>query len=195
MTWVWVVVAAFSVLNAIHIGAIATLGPAIAEDTVGKAGWGWSQFAEAAGTLTMSLVMLRWRPRFPLRVGMMSLCALTAPILALGVDPELALLIALFFLAGCGLEVFGIGWVTAMHEPVPQRLMSRMFSYDALGSFVAIPVGAVALGPLAVTFGAERVLVVAAAVYALVALSTLLSRSVRDLERATSAAGKTPASS
>ena len=56
---------------------------------------------------------------------MICLCALTAPILALGLDPEILLLIPLFFIAGCGLEVFGIGWVTAMHEHVPQRLMSR----------------------------------------------------------------------
>lgn len=133
----------------------------------------------------MTLVMFRWRPRYPIRVGMICLTALAAPILMLGLDPQVLPLIVLFFVAGCGMEVFGIGWVTAMHEHVPQRLMSRLFSYDALGSFVAIPIGAVIFGPLATAFGAEEVMVWAGIVYVVVALSTLLSRSVRDLRRAT----------
>jgi MFS family permease len=195
MTWVWVVVTAFGVLNAIHAGAIFTLGPAIAVDTVGKAGWGWCLSAEAVGTLAMSLVMLHWHPRFPIRVGMIGMCALTGPIFALGIDPELGMLIVLFFLAGVGMEVFGIGWVTAIHEHVPQRLMSRVFSYDMLGSIVAIPVGAVVFGPLAEAFGTERVLVVAGVVFLLVALSTLLSRSVRGLERVGHSLDETPARS
>lgn len=37
LTWVWVVVLAFGVLNAIHAGAWFTLGPVIAQDTIGRA--------------------------------------------------------------------------------------------------------------------------------------------------------------
>ena len=63
-------------------------------------------------------------------------------------------------------------------------MLSRAYSYDALGSFVAIPVGQLTFGPLAAAFGTRDVLVVAGVLYAAIALATLLSRSVRRLERA-----------
>jgi MFS family permease len=54
-------------------------------------------------------------------------------------------------------------------------------SYDALGSFVAMPLGSVAFGLLADRFDPEVVLVVSGIVYAALALGTLASRSVRNL--------------
>ena len=40
-TWVWLIVVAFGVLNAVHMGAIAVLGPVIAKASpVGEQGWG-----------------------------------------------------------------------------------------------------------------------------------------------------------
>ena len=50
-TWLWVVVLAFGFLNAIHIGALFTLGPAVAKDTIGEQGWGLVLSAEALGLL------------------------------------------------------------------------------------------------------------------------------------------------
>ncbi|MBA3310576.1 MAG: MFS transporter [Nocardioidaceae bacterium] len=183
LTWVWVVVAAFGLLNAIHAGAWFTLGPAIARDTIGEAAWGWVLSAEATGLLLMTLVMMRWRLRYPIRAGMLGVTALGAPILVLGIDPAIAPLLILAFVAGCGTEVFGIGWQTALHEHIPGGLQSRVASYDALGSFVAIPIGTLAFGPLAAVFGSQDVLVVSGVVYIAIALLTLLSRSVRDLGR------------
>ncbi len=46
-TWLWIVVLAFSVLNAIHIGAWFTLGPAVARRTIGEQGWGLVLSAES----------------------------------------------------------------------------------------------------------------------------------------------------
>ncbi len=184
LTWVWVVVAAFGVLNAIQVGALSTLGPVIATESLGKAQWGWILSAFAAGTLAMTVVLLWWRLDRPVLAGMLGMTLVAAPILMLGVHPAVVPLLLLFFVAGAGEEVFSIGWQTAYHEHVPAHLLARVASYDALGSFVAIPVGAVVFGPLAEAFGARDVLVVAAVVYLVVALSTLLSASVRNLRRA-----------
>ena len=46
-TWLWVVVVAFALLNAIHIGAWFTLGPAVAKRTIGEQGWGLVLSAES----------------------------------------------------------------------------------------------------------------------------------------------------
>ncbi|MGH3448382.1 MAG: MFS transporter [Nocardioidaceae bacterium] len=184
LTWVWVVVAAFGALNAIHAGAWFTLGPAVAKGSIGESGWGYVLSAEAAGMLVMTIAMMRWRLRYPVRAGMLGMGALALPLLALGLHPSTVLLILLAFVAGCGEEVFGIGWQTAYHEHIPGHLLSRIASYDALGSFVAIPLGQLAFGPLAAVFGARDVLVVSGIGYVAIVLATLTSRSVRNLEHA-----------
>jgi hypothetical protein len=183
LTWVWVVVLAFSLLNVIQVGALFTLGPLVAVESLGKAQWGWAVSAESAGLLAMTLVMMRWQPRYPVRAGMLGISTLVLPILVLGLEPKTLPLVALMFVAGAGTEVFSIGWQTAYQEHVPNEILARVSSYDALGSFVAIPIGQLAYGPLAEMFGVQDVLVVSSVVYVLIALSTLLSKSVRNLAR------------
>jgi len=182
MTWVWVVVVAFGFLNAIQAGAWVTLGPALAQDTIGEAAWGWVLSAEAAGLILMTLVMLRWKLRYPVRAGMIGITALALPIMILGVSPTVLPLVVLAFVAGCGIEVFSIGWNTAIHQHVPNEVLSRVSAYDALGSFVAMPAGQIAFGPLAEVFGTRDVLVVSGVLYVVICALTLLSRSVRNLE-------------
>jgi MFS family permease len=192
LTWVWVVVVAFGLMNAIQVGAWNTLGPVIAVDTIGKVQWGWVLGAQAAGLLAMTLVMMHVQLRRPVRAGMIGISFMALPILVLGIEPTVLPLMTLAFVAGAGTEVFSIGWQTAYHEHVPNEILSRVSSYDALGSFIAIPIGQLSFGPLAAVFDVRAVLVVAAVVYILIALSTLASSSVRNLGRATEpAAGET----
>lgn len=185
-TWLWVIVVVFGVNNAIHVGVVGVIGPLIASTTpeLGEAGWGVVLGAEAAGTVVMTLVMLRLAQRHPLREGMIAVSLVAVPILALGLSPALVVLVLAFFVAGAAVEVFGVGWSTALHEHVPLPVLSRVSSYDALGSFVAIPVGTFAYGWLASRVDLTVLLVGSAVVYAAVALSALTSRSVRDLRRA-----------
>jgi MFS family permease len=116
-------------------------------------------------------------------VGMLGCALLSVPITLLGVAPHLVLLIVATFVAGAGIETFGIGWTLAMQENIEDRMMSRAFSYDALGSFVAMPVGQLLYGPLGEHFGSRDVLMWSGIAYAAIALLTLSSRSVRKLER------------
>lgn len=185
-TWLWVVVVVFGVNNAIHVGVIGVLGPLLASTTpgLGEAAWGMVLSAEAAGTVLMTLVMLRLAQRHPLREGMVAVSLVAVPILALGLSPQLVVLVVAFFVAGAAVEVFGVGWSTALHEHVPLSVLSRVSSYDALGSFVAIPIGTFVYGWLATTVDLTELLVGSAVLYAAVALSALTSRSVRDLRRA-----------
>ncbi len=131
----------------------------------------------------MTLVMLRVPLQRPLLLGMLGISLLGAPILLLGAYPHLAVLMVATFVAGAGTEVFSMGWNLAMQEHVPEEMLSRAYSYDALGSFVAIPVGQIAFGPLAVAFGFTDVLVVSGIAYVGICLLVLLSGSVRRLPR------------
>ena len=182
--WVWVVVAGFCLLNAIQSGAVGTLGPVIADDTFGRAGWGLVLAAESAGLAVGTVVMLRYRPQRPMVAGMVGMFGFVPVLFALGVQPHLALLIPFALLAGGGISVFGISWETALQQHIPADKLSRVFSYDALGSFVAIPIGQVVAGPLAESFGLRDVLTVGALLYAVVVALVLADRSVRALRRA-----------
>lgn len=183
-TWLWVVVLGFGFLNAIHAGAWFTLGPAVAEGTIGKQGWGYVLSAEAAGLLVMTVVMLRVPLRRPLLHGMLGCALMGVPIFALGAQPELAFLVVAAFVAGAGLEVFGMGWNLAMQEHIDEDQLSRAYSYDALGSFVAMPIGQLVYGPLGEVFGFAEVLQVSGVAYVAIALLVLVSPSVRKLPRA-----------
>ena len=182
-TWLWVVVLGFGFLNMIHNGALFVLGPVVAEDTIGRQGWGYVLSAEALGLLAMAVVLLRVPLKRPLFWGMLSIALLSVPMVMLGVEPHLVALVCAAFIAGAGLEVFSMGWNLAMQENIEDRMLSRAYSYDALGSFVAIPIGQLAWGPLGAAFGNSRVLVISGIAYAAICLLVLTSRSVRDLPR------------
>jgi MFS family permease len=182
-TWLWVVVAGFGVMNAIHAGAWFTLGPSIALDTFGARGWGLVLSAESVGLLVMTLVMLRVRLRRPLLAGMLGMLFFVGSLTVLGLAPHVVPLMVASFVAGAGMEVFGIGWSVALQENIDGSVLSRAASYDALGSFVAIPFGQMLFGPLGSAFGARPVIIAGAVVYGLTVLLVLSSRSVRDMRR------------
>ena len=185
-TWLWVVVLAFCALCALHQGGFFTLGPVLAKGSaIGEQGWGLILSAEAAGLLVTSLVMLRLRLERPLFWGMLGTALYGLPMIALGLDPHVATAVVAAFVAGAGIEVFSLGWNLAMQEHIPEHLLSRAFSYDALGSFAAVPLGQLAAGPLAEAFGIRPVILVAGLAVVAVALVTLSSSSVRDLRRHT----------
>ena len=184
--WLWMVVAAFCLICAVHQGGFFTLGPVLAKESeIGEGGWGLILSAEAAGLLLTTLVLLRVSLQRPLFWGMLGTALYAAPLIALGLDGHLATVMAAAFVAGAGIEVFGLGWNLAMQENIPDEMLSRAFSYDALGSFIAIPIGQLVAGPLALVFGIQNVILVAGILLVVIALLTLLSRSVRDLPRVT----------
>ncbi len=168
----------------IHNGALFTLGPVVAEDTIGRQAWGFVLSAEAAGLLVMAFVLLRYRLERPLLWGMLAIILNAAPMIMLGVDPVVVALVVAAFVGGMGIEVFSMGWALAMQENIDDDMLSRAYSYDMLGSFVAMPIGQLAWGPLGVAFGNERVLVASGIAYAAICGLVLCSRSVRDLPRA-----------
>jgi MFS family permease len=185
-TWLFVVVAAFAALNAITSGAFSTLGPVLALQTdIGEDGWGLIRSAQAVGFLVCSLVLIRLALPRPLFWGMLAIALGGLPLIVLGLEPVLVAGMVAAFLAGFGSMVFNLGWDLTMQEHVPDDMLSRAYSYDMLGSFVAIPVGQLLFGPLGIAFGIQRVMLIAGIAYVTIALLTLLSRSVRDLPRVT----------
>ena len=83
------------------------------------------------------------------------------------------------FVAGFGIELFGVFWDTVMQEQIPNEALARVSSYDALGSVVFIPLGAAIAGPIAEVAGIPETLIGAGVIVLVATLAVLLVGDVR----------------
>ena len=145
------------------MGVEGVLGPAIAKEHLGgAAAWGLILTAQSWAWSAAGCSCSASSPRRLLLAGELAFL-LTIPFpLGLAGPLPVALLILLAALAGIGIETFGIMWDTTMQQEIPQEKLSRVYSYDALGSFVLIPLGVAIVGPIAEAFGTRETILGAA---------------------------------
>jgi MFS family permease len=188
-TWLWAIVAQFSVLLMVTLGALSVLGPVVADDELGGAkAWGTILTGWTAGLVAGGLVGLRFRPKRMLLAATLAILLFPTPLIALGFPLSVPAIAAIAFVAGLGNEVFGLLWHTTMQQEVPAEKLSRVYSYDALGSIGLVPLGYALAGPAAEVFGVRATLWGAAAIGTGVTLAVLAVRDVRTLERRPAAA-------
>ncbi|WP_051038646.1 MFS transporter, partial [Microbacterium sp. B19] len=184
-SWVWIVVLQFAVLNAAFTGAVAVLGPVVADETVGRTAWGFVIGAQTAGFALGAVVALRWRPRRALGIGVAAMAFAAVPVATLAAAPTVGVLIAGFALGGFATEIFAIAWDQSLQSHVPREALSRVYSYDMVGSFVAVPLGEAVVGPAAHLVGTTPVLWTCAA---LIVAATLVAASTRSVWRVVASA-------
>jgi MFS family permease len=182
-TWIWVVVAQFGLVNAVNVGGIQVLGPLVADDTIGRPAWGFVLAAQTIGSLCGGLLATRWQPRRALLIGVSLTFVEVVPLALLAQAPAALPLVAASFGNGVTIELFVVAWDVSLQENIPPDRLARVYSYDLLGSFIALPIGAVAAGPLAAHFGPQATLLGGAAVIAVATAAALLSRDIRTLRR------------
>lgn len=183
-SWVVVVVTTFAGCNFILAGVWLVLGPTIASHTIGSAGWGMVLSTRAFGLLVMGVILYRLTPTYPLRWGQCGAALFALPLLALGLAVPTVWLAAAALVAGAGSAVTAITWDTALQQHVPPQVLSRVASYDNLGSFATVPLGQLAVVPIAAALGSTHVALVGAVLWAALALGALAAPSVRNLRTA-----------
>jgi MFS family permease len=183
-TWLWAIVIQFGVVNAVGSGALQVVGPLVAKRHLGgPASWGAVLTAETVGLVACGVLMLRWRPRRMLYVATLAVFPFVLPLLALIAPAPLVVVVAAAFAAGFSIEIFGVLWDTAMQQEIPQEKLSRLSSYDALGSWVLMPLGLAAIGPVASALGTRTTLIACSALIVGATAPVLIARDVRTLER------------
>ena len=70
-----------------------------------------------------------------------------------------------------------------MQQEIPQEKLSRVYSYDALGSWVLIPLGLAVAGPVAELVGTRETIVGAVAISLSATLAVLFVGDVRTITR------------
>ncbi|MFJ8596776.1 MFS transporter [Streptomyces sp. NPDC093598] len=183
LPWVCATVAAFAVTNCVYVGVWNVLGPTTAKASIGAVSWGVVLSTRAVGVLVSSAAMYRVRLRRLLSAGQMCFALGALPLVALGLRRSVFWLVPSALAAGLGQGVMGIAWDTSLQEHVPNALLSRIAAYDDLVSFIAVPIGQVAVAPLAAALGDAHVVVAGGILFGAAALAPLLFRSVRGLEQ------------
>jgi MFS family permease len=155
------------------------LAPLVVKEHYGGAShFGFVGAAFGAGLVLGGIVTLRWRPRRPLLAS----CLCAAPyglgtwLLAFLVPYPV--LLAGQVVAGTGLAIHLALWFTVFQQQVPEHARARVSSYDALGSFVLMPLGTAVMGPLAALAGIRPTLILAGVVVQVTNLLVLAQPAV-----------------
>ena len=180
--WVWVTIVCFSLILMVAMGPWMVLGPAAAEDHYGSAStFGVLAALVGAGTLAGAALALRWRPRFPMRAAVVGILAWPVFLVGYGIGAPLAVVAVLAILNGVGFAIFDVLWSTALAERIPPVALSRVSSYDWMGSLGLLPVGYLVAGPLAAELGTTAVLVGGGLLALVLTAACLAPRETRDL--------------
>ncbi|MGC1147004.1 MFS transporter [Pantoea agglomerans] len=182
-SWIWSIVLQFAIINVAFNGIVEVFGPMIADASFGRARWGIIVATHSVGLIAGSFLAMKWHPRRDLLIGAMlaGLCAL--PIFMLSQDASAALLIVGFFIAGMSLGLFGVTWAHSLQTHIPPDKLARVYAYDAMGSFIAIPFGQLVAGPLATHFGMSAVLLMSALAVVIATAGVGLVPAIRQPEK------------
>ena len=189
-TWLWTIVVQFCFLNAAASAGFQVLGPVMAARRLGGAGpWGLIVAADATGMVLGSVLSIWLRARRPLLAGNTGTLCMLPCFALLGLGAPVTWLVPVTALAGLGLECFGVNWDLTMQREIPPDRLGRMYAYDAVGSFVCLPIGQALAGPAQSALGLSGAIWAAGAVIAVSTLAIYTVRAVWTLR----APARTPA--
>ncbi|HZP50036.1 MAG TPA: MFS transporter [Actinocrinis sp.] len=179
-TWLWGIVLQYSAVLMCWYGSFSVLGPAVAKAHLGgPAAWGTIMAFESIGLIVGGFIALRYTPRRPMLFVAMIGATIALPSLALAMLWPVWLICATSFGVGIALETMMVQWFVVMARYIPADKLARVSAYDALGSVMSMPIGALLAGPIAAAIGVSNTQYAAAGVIVAVSLLTLLSRDIR----------------
>jgi MFS family permease len=161
--WVWMTIAAFSIIVMVAAAPYTVLGPFIVTHAYGSAAvFALITAAIGAGTLCGAVLAMRWRPRRRLRTGLLAATSSPALLISLALGSPLALVTLIAVIAGAGLALFAVWWEATLAEAIPPHLLSRVAALDWMGSLALLPFAYLATGALAPILGSRETLLLAA---------------------------------
>ena len=180
--WIVNLVFAWSFIVMCWAAAENILGPLIAlEHFNGAKSWSFVITAESIGLIVGSFIAIKIKVKHPLRFLQLTSFSVTFYIFALA-KPQSLLVIAFgAFLFGITLDLWGTLWNTALQRKVPRDVLSRVSSFDAMGSMMFRPIGLAIAGPLSSLFGITNFIYILAALSVVAVAAPLFSAEVRNM--------------
>jgi len=182
-TWIWTTIVFFGIANCAST-SIFVLGPLIAiRHYSGARTWTALVVSFAVGTIVGGVIALRFRPGRPLAASCIAAVPIALQPLGLALMPPVEVLVAIAVVAGAGIAIHLALWFTVFQQHVPEAARSRVSSYDALGSFVLVPLGSAVAGPVAALVGTRATLLGTFAIEAACLALTIAQPSVWAIRR------------
>lgn len=160
------------------------LGPLVAKQSLGGASaWAAVIAAWGVGSVLGDLIGLRYEPRRPLLVAFATLALAVPEAILIGTRAPPVAIVSAGLFYGIAWSFPNVLWFTALQENVPPASLSRVSSYDWMGSMALRPIGYAAVGTVAASFGVGPTLVGGALLYATAVAATLSVPSIAAVER------------
>jgi MFS family permease len=180
--WLWSSIISMMFAN-LFAGASPVLAPIICKQHYnGATSYAAMSVCFAVGMLIGGGALLRFKPRFPLRLGIIVGGPYLAYGILLGLHVPIPLVGLLEVTAGIGVTVSNALWWTAMQQNVPTEAMSRVISYEYAATLSIVPLGAALAGPFSHAIGASSALIVCCAAGIAIKFAALLVRDIRTLQ-------------
>jgi MFS family permease len=180
---VWATIAAFTGAVFCVYAPWYALAPGVARSVYGGAGvFGLLEGVGGVGAVCGGLLGLAWRPRRPLRAGLLLVLVWPVYTASFALGAPVALVVVLAFWSGVGWSLLMIWWETALARWIPPRSLSRVSAWDWMGSLALLPAGFLVAGPVADALGLRVVLGVGSVLGFVMLGCALLPRATRDLE-------------
>jgi predicted membrane-bound spermidine synthase len=180
--WIVILVFSWSFLVMCWAAAENVLGPLIAlEHFNGAKSWSFVITTESIGLTIGSFIALKIKLKYPLRFLQGSSFTLSFYIFTLAKPQSLVVIAFGAFLFGITLDLWGTLWNTAIQRKVPREALSRVSSFDAMGSMMLRPVGLAIAAPFSTFFGIENFIYALSILSAVIIGLSLLSREVRNM--------------
>jgi len=105
-----------------------------------------------------------------------------ASLLPFGFQLPIPVLVFSIFISGLATSVFALIWTHTLQEMVPGEMLGRVYSIDALGSFVLLPIGFALAGWATELFGAPSVFLIGGVGVITLVLLGLTHPAIRNLD-------------
>ena len=181
--WVFLVVISFSFVVSMERAVYSVLGPLVADEKLGgPKPWSLILATWAIGSVVGVLFAAKVRPRYPIRLAIIVQFPLFLWFFSLGNTTNVYLIAIFSFFVGIAFDFFYVLWVTTLQQHIPKESLSKVMSYDVLGSLALAPIGIAVAGPIAEHYGTSPVLNVISFAFIICMAAPLLSREVRMTE-------------
>jgi hypothetical protein len=183
--WVWSSIATYGVEN-LATSMLLVLGPAVMvqRHNAGVFGWAAIVAAMSVGQVIGNIIALRVTPARPLLLARIVELAQVPLIVSVALSALLPVLIATAVLSGLGTALPDAVWFTTMQSQLPSHAISRVSSYDWLGSLALRPVGLASAAAIADAVGIRSALLMASVILGAVCVAGALSPGIRGLRAA-----------
>jgi predicted MFS family arabinose efflux permease len=181
--WIVIGVFGFSFIILAWAAGENILGPLIAlKEFNGAKSWSLVLTFEGIGLLLGSIIGLKIKLKYPLRFLLIISFSISLYMWSMAKPQSIWFIAFCALLWGITLDLWITIWSTAMAREVPREALSRVSSFDAMGTMLLRPVGLAIAGPLSMAIGISNTLHFFAIFTAVLIVAMLATPVMRNMQ-------------